>query len=167
MAQGTKTPGTKPPTFSNVERTREQIQAPSLEDHFYVTLLGFTTFDAVKLHERVAAGFSYATLERLRRTLGLSLARFGELIWMAPRTLARRKASKRLQPEESDRLLRLSRIVGLSLLLFEGELAEARRWLLAPHPALGNELPLELASTEVGAREVERLIGRLEYGIPL
>jgi putative toxin-antitoxin system antitoxin component (TIGR02293 family) len=64
-------------------------------------------------------------------------------------------------------LVRLSRVVGLALQLFEGGLEEARVWLLSPHAALGNAIPLEFAANEVGAREVENLIGRLEHGIPL
>jgi putative toxin-antitoxin system antitoxin component (TIGR02293 family) len=64
-------------------------------------------------------------------------------------------------------LVRLSRIVGLAPMLFEGGLDEARAWLMAPHPALDNAVPLDFAVTEVGAREVENLIGRLEHGIPL
>jgi putative toxin-antitoxin system antitoxin component (TIGR02293 family) len=61
----------------------------------------------------------------------------------------------------------MARVAGLAIRLFEGGLAEARTWLLSPHAALGNELPLEFATSEVGAREVENLIGRLEHGIPL
>jgi uncharacterized protein (DUF2384 family) len=38
---------------------------------------------------------------------------------------------------------------------------------MSSHPALGNQVPLEFAASEVGAREVENLIGRLEHGIPL
>jgi len=30
---------------------------------------------------------------------------------------------------------------------------------------LGGETPLEYAETEVGAREVEDLLGRIEYGV--
>ena len=157
----------KSPTLANVERLREHLGAERPREHFYVALLGLATFDALELHDRVEEGFSYMALERLRRTLDVPTSQFCELVWIAPRTLARRKKSKRLQPDESDRLLRLSKIVGLTLQLFEGELSEARTWLLTPHPALGNESPLKLATSEVGSREVEHLIGRLEHGIPL
>jgi putative toxin-antitoxin system antitoxin component (TIGR02293 family) len=52
-----------------------------------------------------------------------------------------------------------------ALSLFEGDADAARRWLTTAQPALGGDKPLEYAATEVGAREVEDLIGRLEYGI--
>jgi uncharacterized protein (DUF2384 family) len=36
---------------------------------------------------------------------------------------------------------------------------------MAPQRALGGAVPLEIAKTEVGAREVEQIIGRLEQGV--
>jgi putative toxin-antitoxin system antitoxin component (TIGR02293 family) len=63
--------------------------------------------------------------------------------------------------------MRLTRLVGIALQLFEGDLEEMRAWLTAPHSALADQAPLDFATTEVGAREVENLIGRLEYGVPL
>lgn len=150
---------------ATVRKLQEQLSGEGREEHFYVTLLGLSTFDSVKLHDRVEEGFSYQALERLRRALGVSAVQFAELVWMAPRTLARRKETGRLNPDESDRVLRLARIVGLALSLFEGELDGARTWLLSAQSALGGERPVDLASTAVGAREVEALMGRLEHGI--
>ena len=49
--------------------------------------------------------------------------------------------------------------------LFEGDVKGAKRWLRAPKLALGGKTPLDLASTETGARQVEDLIGRLEHGV--
>jgi putative toxin-antitoxin system antitoxin component (TIGR02293 family) len=61
--------------------------------------------------------------------------------------------------------VRLSRLVGLALQLFEGDLEETQRWLTTPHAALAHETPLDFATTEIGSREVENLVGRLEHGI--
>jgi putative toxin-antitoxin system antitoxin component (TIGR02293 family) len=58
-----------------------------------------------------------------------------------------------------------SRIFGRALSLFEGDHDAAKRWLSEPQRALGGEIPMGLARTDVGALEVERLIGRLEYGV--
>jgi putative toxin-antitoxin system antitoxin component (TIGR02293 family) len=49
--------------------------------------------------------------------------------------------------------------------LFEGDVAAARAWLETPSKALGSETPLAAVETEIGAREVEDLIGRLEHGV--
>ncbi len=42
---------------------------------------------------------------------------------------------------------------------------EGNRWLHRPQSGLGERTPLELMKNEVGAREVEELLYRIEYGI--
>ncbi len=65
----------------------------------------------------------------------------------------------------AEQLLRVDRIIGCSLELFEGDRDGAVEWLLSSQPALGGASPMDVAKTEVGAREVEDLIGRLEHGV--
>ena len=72
----------------------------------------------------------------------------------------------RLQPEESDRLLRASRVFGRALELFEGDPEAARRWLDTPQAAIGGARPFDTIRTDIGAREVEFVIDRLEQGLP-
>ena len=153
--------------LATVDRFWNQVRTGPRGEHPYVSLLGLRTFGTAELHSRLEDGLSYEALERLRRVLDLPLSRISDLLQIPSRTLARRRDSKRLHPDESDRLVRLSRLVGLALQLFEGDLAGTRSWLKAPHIALAGETPLEFATTGVGAREVENLIGRLEHGIPL
>lgn len=152
---------------ANVERLREHLATDHPSEHFYVTLLGLSTFETTALHDRVEAGLSYQALERVRQALDVPTSEMADFIRVSTRTLARRRESKHLEPDESDRLVRLARIVGLALRLFEGDLAQARHWLLAANVALGDEAPVRMATTEIGAREVEHLMGRLEHGIPL
>lgn len=144
-----------------------QVKSEAGPSHAYVSLLGLRTYETAELHSRVREGLSYEAFERIRRVLDLPASRAAELLRIPPRTLARRKASRKFDAEESDRLVRLSRLIGLALQLFEGDLDEARSWLLKPHSALDDQAPLEFATTEIGARELENLIGRLEHGIPL
>ncbi len=153
--------------LAEVDRYWRQVEEKPWREHVYASLLGLRTFDPLELHSRLEEGLSYEALERLRRVLDVPASRVAALIRIPPRTLVRRKESKRLQPEESDRLFRLSRLVGLALRLFEGHLPATRAWLKAPHVALGHQAPLDFATTEVGSREVEYLIGRLEQGMPL
>jgi len=44
-------------------------------------------------------------------------------------------------------------------------LEAGRRWLTSRQFGLGGAVPLEYAETEVGAREVEDLLGRIEHGV--
>lgn len=39
------------------------------------------------------------------------------------------------------------------------------QWLQTPQPGLADQQPLAFARTEIGARAVEDLIGRLEHGV--
>ncbi|MDZ4774620.1 MAG: antitoxin Xre/MbcA/ParS toxin-binding domain-containing protein [Planctomycetota bacterium] len=116
-------------------------------------------------HNVVAEGFAYETVERLRGWVGLTLEEVSACVAVPMRTLARRKKEGRLDSHESDRVLRAARLFKATLALFEGDTDAARKWFHAPHRALGDMSPLALASTDVGAREVEALIGRLEHGV--
>ena len=150
---------------SEVVDLRKIVAERRRGQHSYVTLLGLRTYETLELLKRVEAGFSYKAFERLQRALGLPTDELAKLVHITPRTLARRKEEGRLTAEESDRLLRASRVFGKVLALFEGDLDAARTWFSKPSPALGNHPPQAIASTDVGAREVENLIGRLEHGV--
>jgi putative toxin-antitoxin system antitoxin component (TIGR02293 family) len=45
-----------------------------------------------------------------------------------------------------------------------GDDETARRWLRRPNRALGGRTPLESLDTELGARLVENVLGRIAYG---
>ena len=80
------------------------------------------------------------------------------------KTLAHRRAKGRLTPEQSDRLVRILRIVTEAEATFDDR-TRAGVWLRRPTSALGGEAPLDLLDTEVGARQVETLLGRIAHGI--
>src|SRR5260221_11366015 len=60
------------------------------------------------LIRQVEEGLSFRGLERLAAQTGLAVTMLAGLIGMPYRTLARRKASGKLSPDESERLLRIS-----------------------------------------------------------
>ena len=157
-------PGVAP--SADVREMVNRIKAARREGHYYVALLGLRTYGTIPLYRTVRRGLAYAAFERFRRNANLSQQDLSELTEIPERTLARRKEAGKLAPDESDRLLRASRVFGRALELFEGDVELARQWLSTPQTALGGLAPLELAKTDVGAHEVESLLGRLEYGIP-
>jgi putative toxin-antitoxin system antitoxin component (TIGR02293 family) len=127
--------------------------------------LGLTAGTVSGLIREVTRGFSYKALIAFEANSGVSLQSLAETIGIPERTLARRKAAGRLAPEESERLLRLASIFEKAVELFEGDVPAAVQWLAGPKRALENQSPLQYARTEIGAREVENLIGRLEHGV--
>ncbi|MBA3353113.1 MAG: DUF2384 domain-containing protein [Blastocatellia bacterium] len=112
----------------------------------------------------VQEGLDFAELESLREQLELPLDRLAGQLGLARATLHRRKASGRLTSDESDKVLRFARLLGQAVQLFGG-IEDARRWLKAPQRGLGGAVPLDYAQTETGAREVENLLGRIDYGV--
>ena len=81
------------------------------------------------------------------------------------RTLDRRTGKKEpLKPDEADGIARLLRVISHAMRVFEDdELAE--EWLRCPNPALDDEVPMTMAATDVGAREVEGVLTRIEHGV--
>lgn len=149
---------------SEIQAYLEAVRA-SRGPHAYVTLLGLRTFETPALHQKVEKGLPFGSFEKLVRVMALPIQAVAEVLLIPARTLQRRRAEGRLHPDESDRLIRLSRIVGKAIELFEGDGDAALRWLRSPARALGGAAPLDLAKTEPGTLEVEQLIGRLEHGV--
>lgn len=145
---------------------RAVLSRGSLSRSNYVWLLGLKVLETPELLKRVKEGLGYSSWENFIRNTDLRKEDAIDLVQISPRTLSRRKEEGRLHPDESDRLIRAARIFALISELFDGDVGSARRWLTTAQPALGGSKPIEYASTEVGAREVEALIGRLEHGIP-
>lgn len=95
----------------------------------------------------------------------MSISEIATAIEVPERTLARRKVGGRFSSGESERLLRLSNVFEKAVALFEGNIEEAAVWLRSPKKALDGKTPLAYARTEIGARQVEDLIGSLEHGV--
>ncbi len=108
--------------------------------------------------ERIRTGLPAASVK-------LTHAELAALLGISARTLARWDPAKsRLDPVSGDRLVRSARLYAIAAEVLEDEEAAAR-WLKAPQRALGDAVPLELAQTDVGARAVEALLGRMEHGV--
>jgi putative toxin-antitoxin system antitoxin component (TIGR02293 family) len=120
--------------------------------------------EAAYLVERVRDGLPMAEFEGARDQLKITEERLAGLLGMSRATLHRRKKTGMLDRTESDRLVRYARLVSRACAALGG-LPGARSWLVAPAMAFGGECPLDYADTEIGAREVEALLGRLEHGV--
>ena len=127
--------------------------------------LGIRTADVVKVARRLQGGLPYDAFKRLQRRSGLSPEIIGTVTQIPRRTLARRRNQGKLTPQESERLYRLAVVFEKSVELFEGDIDAARSWLDTPNRALAGHSPLAMVEMEIGAREVEDLIGRLEHGV--
>jgi putative toxin-antitoxin system antitoxin component (TIGR02293 family) len=113
---------------------------------------------------RARAGLPYATLVAITTRFAIPQDLLVRILHLPPRTLARRKKSGRLGADESDRLLRLARVVARAAEVL-GSDERAGAWLRAPVHALGGVRPLDLLDTDLGAQQVEQVLGRIEHGV--
>lgn len=121
-------------------------------------------FTATRLISALKSGLPVEELDDLRRSMDLPMDKLLPRLGLSKATFHRRKAAGRLDMAESDRVVRFARLLGLAAAVMES-LETGRRWLASPQVGLGGATPLEFAETEVGAREVENLLGRLEHGV--
>jgi putative toxin-antitoxin system antitoxin component (TIGR02293 family) len=117
-----------------------------------------------ELRDSVRSGLPFSALVALTKQLEISPQQFTAVFGIPPRTVARRKEARHLNHQESDRLYRVARSASQAVDVL-GSIEKARVWLKTPNRALGREIPLDLLDTEIGARQVEEVLLRLNYGI--
>lgn len=150
------------------KQIRELGEKQIREHRRYASLgasLGLREIRVDALIEEVRAGLSFKALESFSLESGIAVTEIASLIELPERTLARRKVVGRLTSGESERLLRLSNVFEKAVRLFEGNVDAAVVWLKRPDRALSDNSPWTYLQTEIGAREVEDLIGQLEHGV--
>jgi putative toxin-antitoxin system antitoxin component (TIGR02293 family) len=117
-----------------------------------------------ELIEAIRAGLPAEIAGALAQGLDLSQEELAILLGLTPRTLQRRVEHGRLGLADSERLWELARLWFRSIEVLESE-EGARHWFKSPIQALGQEIPLVLAQTVVGRRELENVLGRIEHGV--
>lgn len=121
-------------------------------------------FSPSKLIAALRVGLPVRELDELQASLGVPMEKLFPMLGISKATFHRRKTGGRLDPGESDRVVRFARLLGQAVKVF-GDLEDARLWITSPQFGLGGAVPLDYAQTEIGAREVENLLGRIEYGV--
>jgi putative toxin-antitoxin system antitoxin component (TIGR02293 family) len=114
------------------------------------------------LRDAIREGFPHAVLQELMRASGLTLKELADALDLSARSLQRRRRG-RLARFESDRLYRMARLLALARETL-GDGALASRWIKRGNRALGGVAPIAAIDTELGARQVENLLGRIAYG---
>ena len=122
----------------------------------------FNTANVIKVLER---GLPVAELTDLQKNLAVPAERLAPMLGISKATFHRRKeAGEKLKPSVSDRVVRFAKLLGKAVKVL-GDLDAAKQWLNSPQFGLGGAVPLDYAKTELGAREVENLLGRIEFGV--
>lgn len=84
---------------------------------------------------------------------------------LVPRSTLNRKLNNKspLPIQYSEKLERLARIYVFALEVWNSE-EDAREFMSKSHPMLDNRTPFAACMTELGARQVEQILGRLLFG---
>jgi putative toxin-antitoxin system antitoxin component (TIGR02293 family) len=128
-------------------------------------VLGRTVKNALELAQLVRKGLPASSVTALAEKLDLASTALSKRLGIPQRTLTRRLSQhSRLTVAESDRTVRLARVYALAIEMI-GSDEKAVKWLCTPNRALGGERPLDQLDTDLGARAVEDVLGRIAYGV--
>lgn len=122
--------------------------------------------DPARATKLVEAGLPWRDAKLLAAALDLSLTQLAGYLGIPTPTFFRRRSQGRFTAEESDHIMRFARLWSLTEGVFEDTIG-ARSWLKGRQKALQGRIPIEVAKSEAGAREVEFLLQRIESGWPI
>jgi len=122
-----------------------------------------TSLDIVDL---VQQGLPSQSVFILQDYLNLNDKVYSKTLGVSDRWLLRYrdKPADHLKVDVSDRLVRVARVFKLAEEVLESKSA-AMSWLNRPQIGLSERIPLDLITTEIGAKEVEELLYRIEYSL--
>lgn len=117
-------------------------------------------------HGDIMAGFRTHSVAEVAQRFDISPAAMAERIGVSRSTFHRKqKNDALLTGHESDALARHASLLTQAIAVFDGDEEAARQWLNCPQIGLGDAIPLELAQTSFGFREVEKLLTRIDRGV--
>lgn len=113
---------------------------------------------------RISSGFEATWLSAVKATFNLTNPALAILANVSNSTVERRIKSKTpLDSVLSERIDRLAQVAVLAEEVFEDK-SVAGTWMSTPNDALGGKTPLSLCETELGARQVRRVLHAIEWG---
>ncbi len=128
-------------------------------------VLGKTIRKPDDLAQLIRRGLPASSVTALAAKLDLGNGVLSGKLGIPQRTLTRRLSKRsRLTAAESDRTVRFARVYATAVEMI-GDEAKAVAWLQTPNRALGGERPLDQLDTDMSARMVEDILGRIAYGV--
>lgn len=128
-------------------------------------VLGEAVTNPDDLARIVRKGLPALSVTALAGKLHIANGALSRRLGIPQRTLTRRLShASVLTPAESDRTVRMARIYASAVEMI-GDQEKAIAWLGTPNRALGGESPLDQLDSDIGARMVEDILGRIAYGV--
>ena len=117
------------------------------------------------LISRIKDGIEATAFEMVTKAYDIPMSEGYKLMGIPQSTLRRRLSKGKLLPDESDRVYRYAELMTKATEMMQKDSDRAVSWFKKPMDIFGGETPLQHAMTEIGAREVEDLIGRIRHGV--
>lgn len=125
---------------------------------------GLNSSDGVAIMGQIEKGLEGEVANRVARWAHLSQTDFRKMTGI-PNTTFNRGLKARFTSEQSEKIVRIIRVIARAVELFEGDKDAAQKWLNEPNRALAWKVPADLITSETGAYEVMNLITRIEHGV--
>lgn len=130
-----------------------------------VAILGKRISSIEELEQTVSNGIPKRALRRTAERIYSSAGAVRDVMFrIVPEATFKRRT--RLSASEGARTERLARVIAVAEYAWDDREA-AREWLTKPHAELAGRTPIEAAMSELGARQVEEVLERLLYGLPV
>jgi len=129
-------------------------------------VLGQPVHSIEDLSKAVSHGLPKDALRRTVRRVFSRPQEANEVLYRIVPEATYKRRRVRLKARESERTERLARVIAAAEFAWNNA-EKAHHWLVKPHPELGRVSPVQCALTELGARQVEELLDRIYYGLPV
>ena len=112
----------------------------------------------------IRKGFPIAALDSFRQNIDATNTELAQSLGTSVRSLAGRRHKGVLSASESERLLKLAKVVVRAESVFD-DVDNGLAWLREPNISLGGDPPISLLDTDIGTELVRDVLGRIERGI--
>ncbi|MGV3556646.1 antitoxin Xre-like helix-turn-helix domain-containing protein [Larkinella arboricola] len=136
-----------------------------------VTSLSFPSLNplpllsAEEIITRSRQGVLRRDADRVAGLVGITDKELAVALGLSTSYLHRLKEDQRISQDASERLLLLENLLRHALDTFEGRAPTVLNWLRAPLRELNGQTPLQSLDTVTGYTLVDRVLGRIDYGI--
>ena len=129
---------------------------------------GSRRYSFLDINDLLNKGIPWAFVFKIARKTGLDGKVVANFLGVSASTLqrARQNQRKRMSRNVSENAVRLATLILAAFELADGDERAAMSWLQSPAFSLAGRVPLEEAATDIGAKEVLNIMGRIDWGIP-
>lgn len=132
---------------------------------FQGTALSFMSNSAEEIIRHTREGVPARSVAEISNLLEMPRTSFYEAVHISRSTNeARIMKNQKLPPDDSDRIVRVARVLERAIDVFEDS-QSARQWLKRQIRSLGGVAPISLLDTQTGYELVMDTLGRIEHGV--